>query len=552
MLVAANKQLYITLPKRQKMLLSRSIVNAVRSQKPPGRFLQRDSKTSLWYDVGDQRAQEKTSQALREGAPDIRKKVAAQQQQQQEAGSASADQGALERLGDSGSTDLASNETVDAGTVSKKSVDAGPEPQRAESGGSSDTPTGSNRKKMPPPPPKTPPQAQSQNMGQNPPMMFYNNTGQMPMGNHNFPQEMAAAPNLNGSQLTPQQQQQQMIFYQNNGNQVQLYPTMVLNDQGVMVPAMGVMPYGMVPPAGGMSPQSSGSIPQTNPSSRTPSSDSYRQEASDQLEPLPGDTRQVYQNQQYSQNGQLPTFEDAQILPPGGLEPGTYSFGSITMSDADQLKLESTGISFGSAMSTNTTKTNLTSVTARNNAMVPPQADLDTGGVSFGGMSISSMPQSKLENVGTSFGSAMSVSTDAVKAAMVDGGLEGIGTSFGSLSLDTTNRETLFQSLEAAAAGPEIPPMLQGERTSANLLDCSSDEEEQPELQSQESSKWQKMQQTLARQGGTTRSTTDSQGEVTPPSQNKASVPPIASIPVTNMERDFSALSAIETDRDEH
>eukprot|EP00980_Cylindrotheca_fusiformis_P031600 scaffold26659_cov215-Cylindrotheca_fusiformis.AAC.1 len=59
------------------MLLSRSIVNAVRSQNPPGRFLQKDSKSNKWFDVGDQRAQEKTSQALREGAPDIRKKVAA-------------------------------------------------------------------------------------------------------------------------------------------------------------------------------------------------------------------------------------------------------------------------------------------------------------------------------------------------------------------------------------------------------------------------------------------------------------------------------------------
>mmetsp|Transcript_9368 Transcript_9368/g.10384 ORF Transcript_9368/g.10384 Transcript_9368/m.10384 type:complete len:427 (+) Transcript_9368:46-1326(+) len=75
MLVAANKQLYVTLPKRQKMLLSRSIVNAVRSQNPPGRFLQKDAKSELWYDVGDQRAQEKTSQALREGAPDIRSKL---------------------------------------------------------------------------------------------------------------------------------------------------------------------------------------------------------------------------------------------------------------------------------------------------------------------------------------------------------------------------------------------------------------------------------------------------------------------------------------------
>lgn len=74
MLVAANKELYVSLPKRQKMLLSKSIINAVRCQNPPGRFLQKAPKTDLWYDVGDQRAQEKTSQALREGPPGARKK----------------------------------------------------------------------------------------------------------------------------------------------------------------------------------------------------------------------------------------------------------------------------------------------------------------------------------------------------------------------------------------------------------------------------------------------------------------------------------------------
>lgn len=53
-LVGANKELYVTLPKKQKMWLSQSIVNAVRSQNPPGRFLQKDSN-QLWYDVGDKR-----------------------------------------------------------------------------------------------------------------------------------------------------------------------------------------------------------------------------------------------------------------------------------------------------------------------------------------------------------------------------------------------------------------------------------------------------------------------------------------------------------------
>eukprot|EP00980_Cylindrotheca_fusiformis_P031055 scaffold25754_cov137-Cylindrotheca_fusiformis.AAC.1 len=39
-MVKANKAKYIVLPKGTKMELSRSIVKAVRSQNPPGRFLQ--------------------------------------------------------------------------------------------------------------------------------------------------------------------------------------------------------------------------------------------------------------------------------------------------------------------------------------------------------------------------------------------------------------------------------------------------------------------------------------------------------------------------------
>lgn len=74
-LVAANKRLYITLPKKQKILVAKSIVHAIRSQKPPGRFLQKDTTTNLWDDIGDLKATEKTSQALREGAPDIRSKL---------------------------------------------------------------------------------------------------------------------------------------------------------------------------------------------------------------------------------------------------------------------------------------------------------------------------------------------------------------------------------------------------------------------------------------------------------------------------------------------
>ena len=74
-LVSANKELYLKLPNQQKQFLSNSIVHAVRSQNPPGRFLQKHPQTDLWYDVGDNRALEKTSQALREGAPKLKQKM---------------------------------------------------------------------------------------------------------------------------------------------------------------------------------------------------------------------------------------------------------------------------------------------------------------------------------------------------------------------------------------------------------------------------------------------------------------------------------------------
>jgi len=70
--VAENKKLYLSLPKKQKMLVAQNLVLGVRSLQPPGRFLQKDPKTGLWEDIGDAKAQDKASQALREGAPDIR------------------------------------------------------------------------------------------------------------------------------------------------------------------------------------------------------------------------------------------------------------------------------------------------------------------------------------------------------------------------------------------------------------------------------------------------------------------------------------------------
>lgn len=43
------------------MAISRSIVEAVRSLEPPGRFLEKNPDTNLWSDIGDKKAIEKVS-----------------------------------------------------------------------------------------------------------------------------------------------------------------------------------------------------------------------------------------------------------------------------------------------------------------------------------------------------------------------------------------------------------------------------------------------------------------------------------------------------------
>ena len=75
-IVNRKKRVYLTARfKREKRLIAASIVQEVRSLDPPGRFLARDSRNGTWYDIGDLKARDKTSQALREGAPEIRKEM---------------------------------------------------------------------------------------------------------------------------------------------------------------------------------------------------------------------------------------------------------------------------------------------------------------------------------------------------------------------------------------------------------------------------------------------------------------------------------------------
>lgn len=72
-MVEDRKMDYVTSKRLDKPLVALQIIRIWREQDPPGRFLKVDEKTGLWSDVGDKKAREKTSQALREKAPLLRK-----------------------------------------------------------------------------------------------------------------------------------------------------------------------------------------------------------------------------------------------------------------------------------------------------------------------------------------------------------------------------------------------------------------------------------------------------------------------------------------------
>lgn len=56
-------------------MIASSIVSEIRGLNPPGKFLARDTKSGFWKDIGDEKARDKTSQALRENAPSIRAEI---------------------------------------------------------------------------------------------------------------------------------------------------------------------------------------------------------------------------------------------------------------------------------------------------------------------------------------------------------------------------------------------------------------------------------------------------------------------------------------------
>jgi len=74
LMVESRKLKYVNSKRLDKPMVALEIIAEWRKQLPPGRFLKHNDKTNTWEDVGDKKAREKTSQALREKAPELRKK----------------------------------------------------------------------------------------------------------------------------------------------------------------------------------------------------------------------------------------------------------------------------------------------------------------------------------------------------------------------------------------------------------------------------------------------------------------------------------------------
>lgn len=73
-LIEKNKRVYLTARfKKDKRLITDSVIEDISSR--GGRFLNKDTKSGLWFEVSEEKARDKTSQALRENAPKYREAI---------------------------------------------------------------------------------------------------------------------------------------------------------------------------------------------------------------------------------------------------------------------------------------------------------------------------------------------------------------------------------------------------------------------------------------------------------------------------------------------
>jgi len=74
MVESRKEDYHIHSDRLHKKLIADKIVEQIRKQNPPGRFLEKNKKTGQWDDVGDEKAKSKTVQTLRENGPQVRKR----------------------------------------------------------------------------------------------------------------------------------------------------------------------------------------------------------------------------------------------------------------------------------------------------------------------------------------------------------------------------------------------------------------------------------------------------------------------------------------------
>ena len=478
MLVATNKELYVTLPKRQKQLLSRSIVHAVRSQNPPGRFLQRDPHTDLWFDVGDARATEKTSQALREGAPKLREKIRKE-----------------------GET-LEINTATAEPQIRKKAPPEAPPiivhpPPNSKA---SDT----SAAVMPPPPPQQHPVAayapdafhHRENMAPPPPSAL-DPAGEFSFGSFSIPE----APDMGlengfsfGSVMSMDPQHRSSL--RSGGASIPQPPTGLYQGHDYSFGSIAMSDAEQRRIEAHMRGSHAQGYPQGQGYTHS--------HASTHAPPIYEHHEQVPQQVDYG-------------LEPAGLSAGSMmSFGTIqalaSMEDSAHRKSQNTVSFEGKTVVPPQEPANYNDDDDDDDDEEPPPQPVDygleTGGLSAGSMM--SIGTIKLEDMGTSFGSVMSFATKPAEVPdAVDGGLDGIGTSFGSMTLDGGKGDAPppLPRQEFRPFGPPEPlnaaepTLLHQQRSKGNLLDCddSDSEDERRSAQSsvQKSADWEKLKATF-------------------------------------------------------
>jgi len=65
--VESHKSEYLHADNDRKIAIATRIIQIIRTQNPPGRFLKLDARTNKWNDIGNKKATRKIRQALREG-----------------------------------------------------------------------------------------------------------------------------------------------------------------------------------------------------------------------------------------------------------------------------------------------------------------------------------------------------------------------------------------------------------------------------------------------------------------------------------------------------